>query len=233
MPNWFEPTVVTMELGGRPLTIETGVGAPAPCSRLAFSGPTDPPDQNPLKAKIILKNLLDNGAHGIIAPFIETPEQVRDLITAMRYPQPPDAIRPGPLGQRGSSPSRAARFWGLSRGDYVATADLWGLSPRGEMLNILLIENQLGVENIREIVQVPGVSIVMAATGDLNVNYGGDARALEQAVQEILAACKQYDVPCAIPGSVDDIEERIRQGFRVFLAAEDAIRVGHAAAGRN
>ena len=101
------------------------------------------------------------------------------------------------------------------------------------MLNILLIENQLGVENIREIVQVPGVSIVMAATGDLGMNYGGDRQAVEQAVQEILSACKQYGVPCAIPAGMDDIDRRIQQGFRVFLADDDAIRVGRRAAGRN
>ena len=176
----------------------------------------------------MIKNLLDNGVHGIIAP-----EQAQDLVTAMRYPQPPDAARRGPLGQRGSSPGRAARFWGVSRGDYFALADLWGLTPRGEMLNILLIENQLGVENIQQIVQVPGVGIVMAATGDLGVNYGGDTQAVEQAVQEILSACKQYDVPCAIPAGTDDIDRRIQQGFRVFLADDDAIRVGRRAGGRN
>ena len=173
----------------------------------------------------MIKNLLDNGVHGIVAPFIETPEQVRDLVTAMRYPQPPDAVRPGPLGQRGSSPGTAARFWGVSRGDYFALADLWGLSPRGEMLNILLIENQLGVENIREIVQVPGVSIVMAATGDLGVNYGGDSQAVDQAVQEILSACKQYDVPCAIPAGTDDIEP-LKTAIAVQFTHEVPVPVG-------
>lgn len=178
----------------------------------------------------MIKNLLDNGVHGIIAPFIETADQARDLITAMRYPHPGEA---GPEGQRGSSPSRAVRFWGVSRGDYTALADLWGVTPRAELLTLLLIENPRGVQNIREIVQVPGVGIVMAATGDLGVNYGGDREAVEQAVQQILAACKEFDVPCAIPAGPDDIERRIREGFRVFLANEVAIGMGRAAAGRN
>lgn len=180
----------------------------------------------------VIKNLLDQGIHGIVAPFIETAEQAEDLVRAMRYPQAPGAANPGPVGQRGSGAGSAIRFWGVGANEYRARSDLWGLSPQGELLTMLLIENELGVQNIREIVQVPGVSTVMAATGDLGSYYGGDGEKVERAVQTILAACNEFDVACAIPAGADDIERRIREGFRVFLTSGEAVRIGRRAAGR-
>ena len=180
----------------------------------------------------VIKNLLDQGIHGTIAPFIETAEQAEDLIRAMRYPQSPDAANPGPVGQRGSGAGTAIRFWGVGGSEYRARSDLWGLSPQGELLTMLLIENELGVQNIREIVQVPGVSMVMAATGDLGSYYNGDAEKVERDVQTILAACKEFDVACAIPTGVDDTERRIREGFRVILTSGEALRIGRQVAGR-
>ena len=75
----------------------------------------------------MVKQVLDVGAHGIIFPTVETPEQALMAIRAMRYPQRLGAPDQEPAGLRGTSPRLAARYWGLSVPD-------WGSGPLGDRL---------------------------------------------------------------------------------------------------
>ena len=97
-----------------------------------------------------------------------------------------------------------------------------------------LLEDQVAVQNAREIVSTPGVSVAIPGPGDLRRAYEGDMEAVENAIQTVLAACKEFDVPCGITAGVDDIAERLGQGFRLIIVTNaDALAVGRAAAGRN
>lgn len=110
---------------------------------------------------------------------------------------------------------------------------LWPDNPDGDLVNILIIEDRVGVERADEIVGTEGVSIVFPGPGDLRRAYEGDMEAVEGAIQTVLAACKRHGVPCGITAGVDDIEERIAQGFRVFIVSDpQAVTVGRGAAGR-
>ena len=110
----------------------------------------------------MIKNVLDQGAHGIIAPHIETPEQALNVVRSMRYPPRVGATDAEPEGLRGSGAGNAARYWGVPGGEYVSKADVWPLDPQGELVNMIQIENRLGVENVDAIAKVPGVSMLMA-----------------------------------------------------------------------
>ena len=44
-----------------------------------------------------------------------------------------------------------------------------------------------------------------------------DEAAWEAAIQQVLAACKEFNVPCGYPASANDIEMRMKQGFSVFV----------------
>ncbi|MEC7768183.1 MAG: aldolase/citrate lyase family protein [Acidobacteriota bacterium] len=102
-----------------------------------------------------------------------------------------------------------------------------------ELLSMLLIEDQVGIDNVREIVGTAGVSMVSPGPGDLRQVYSGDAEKVETAIQTVLAACKEFGVPCGITAGVDDIAERITQGFRVIILTDSqALAVGRRAAGR-
>ena len=180
----------------------------------------------------MIKNALDQGAHGIIAPHIETAEQALHLVRSMRYPQRVGASDTEPEGLRGSGPGNAARYWGVSGADYLAKADVWPLDPQGELLNMIQIENKLGVANVEEIAKVPGVSMLMAAPGDLGMAYGGDAAATEEAIQTVLRAAMAAGLPCAITANASDVERRIQEGFRVLIGGPEMIAVGRRAAGR-
>jgi hypothetical protein len=44
-----------------------------------------------------------------------------------------------------------------------------------------------------------------------------DAAGWEAAIQQVLAACKEFNVPCGYPANANDIETRMKQGFSVFV----------------
>lgn len=115
----------------------------------------------------------------------------------------------------------------------VMGGELWPANPAGSLLSILIVEDRSGVERVGEIVATPGVSVVFAGPGDLRRSYEGDMEAVEAAIQTVLAACQAHGVPCGITAAVDDIAERIEQGFRMFIVTEPAaVAVGRVAAGR-
>jgi 2-keto-3-deoxy-L-rhamnonate aldolase RhmA len=110
---------------------------------------------------------------------------------------------------------------------------LWPLNPDGDLLNVILIEDQDGIERAREIVGAPGVGVAIPGPGDLRNAYGGDMVAVEGAIQTVLEACKEFDVPCGITAGVEDMAERLAQGFRLIIVTQpEALAVGLAAAGR-
>ncbi len=110
---------------------------------------------------------------------------------------------------------------------------LWPGNPDGDLVNILIIEDRAGVERADEIVGTEGVSIVFPGPGDLRRAYEGDMEAVEGAIRTVLAACERHAVPCGITAGVDDIGERIAQGFRVFIVSDPAaVTVGREVAGR-
>lgn len=118
---------------------------------------------------------------------------------------------------------------------HVETAEQAAVAVRaaGSHVNILIVEDRVGISNVSAIVGTPDVSVVFAGPGDLRRAYEGDMDAVENAIQTVLAACKEHDVPCGITAGIDDIAERIEQGFRVFIVTQrEAIAVGKAAAAR-
>lgn len=110
----------------------------------------------------------------------------------------------------------------------------WPGNPDGALVNMLIVEDRAGVEQVGEIVSTAGASVVFAGPGDLRRAYEGDMAAVEDAIQAVLGACKERGVACGITAGADDIEERIAQGFRVFIVSDPAAVVeGRRLAGRN
>ena len=78
-----------------------------------------------------------------------------------------------------------------------------------------------------------GDDVLFAGPGDLRRAYDGDATAIENAIQTVLSACKEFRVPCGITAGPDDIAKRLEQGFRVIIVTNpEALPVGRRAAGR-
>ncbi|MXY18115.1 MAG: hypothetical protein F4Y57_14285 [Acidobacteria bacterium] len=171
----------------------------------------------------MVKQVLDTGAHGVIFPTIETPEQALTAIQSMRYPQPVGAADREPAGLRGTNPRLAARYWGLSVPDYTERADVWRLDPpNGNLLPWILIESPAGVANVREIARQlseRNIGAVLFAgsetAGDMLNTHGGDRDAVARAIDAILAAGQEFGLPVAMTSTANMLQ-RIEQGARLF-----------------
>ncbi|MEQ1776585.1 MAG: aldolase/citrate lyase family protein, partial [Burkholderiales bacterium] len=66
----------------------------------------------------IAKQVLDQGVYGVLWPHISTVEEAHNAVASCRYARPATAPRYQPAGQRGDSPTTAARYWGISAQEY-------------------------------------------------------------------------------------------------------------------
>ena len=172
----------------------------------------------------VIKQALDTGVYGLVLPHLNTVEDAEAAVAAARYPQVTGAPDVAPVGERGWGNRIAARYWGLTSQEYYDAADLWPLDPDGNILLIGIIEEAEGVQNIRDILRrVRGIGAIWAGAGDMSVSMGLRGQAGHPAVQEnllrVLAACKEFDVPCATIATADDIAMRLEQGFRIIMTA--------------
>lgn len=182
---------------------------------------------------------LNAGAAGIMFVETESADEVRAGIAAMRFTAN-GGTRPDEVGG-------APAHWGVSAAEYRRMADLWPLNPRGELINWTIVESLEGLKHVREIAQVKGIGVLWPGAGTLrndvftHTNANGerifDAAGWENAIQQVLAACKEFHVPCGYPANASDIEMRMRQGFSVFVmgwgdAGFKAVDIGRTAAGR-
>ena len=171
---------------------------------------------------------------------VDSADEITKGIAAMRFASK-GGTRPDAIGD-------APKYWGLTEKEYRAKADVWPLDPNGELLAWAIIETRDGVDNVREIAQVKGLSAVIVGAGTLGGVYsttnpdgsrgGRDNEAWEAAIQKILAACKEFKKPCGYPAYDNDIEARMKQGFDVFIIQNfgergfKAVEIGRQVSGR-
>ncbi len=203
---------------------------PAGASRPRLTPVVRMPLEGDEVVKSTIKQLLDQGVMAIIIPHVETKAQMENIVAAMRYPPQRGAKYPTPVGIRGWGPSRATLYWGMPASDYVRKADLWPLNPAGELLAIAMIETGLGVKNINEILQVPGLGAVLIGPSDLSMSLGVGTPAanptapeVEAATLQVARACVAHKVACGSFSS-PDVRARVAQGFRLFTGAAGSYR---------
>lgn len=165
-----------------------------------------------------IKQLLDGGAQTLMVPMVESAEQAKSLVRAMRYP--PNGIR-----GVGTAMARAARWNGVE--GYFAQAD-------NEMCLIVQIESRAGLAELDAILQVEGVDAVFIGPSDLAASMGHLGNpghpevkaAVEGAIAKIAAAGKAAGVFSADP-AVSAAYQKI--GARFLLVGVDALLLRNAA----
>ncbi len=148
---------------------------------------------------------LDSGAAGVLVPLVETAQQARDAVAAAHFP---------PVGIRSGG---GVRPLSLGFADYVARAS--------RPLMGVMIETARGVEEAAAIAATPGIDLILIGTGDLALSLDCfptiDAR-LEQACQQVRAACDEVDMPCGIfTPTAEAARQRLDEGFAASVAAYD------------
>jgi 4-hydroxy-2-oxoheptanedioate aldolase len=191
----------------------------------------------------VAKQVLDQGVYGIVWPHVSTVDEARNAVTACRYPRPRSAQYFEPAGQRGDAPAAAARYWGLSQQEYYARADVWPLNPQGEILVAIMCEEVRAIKNLPKMLEeVAGIGVVIVGEGDLSQDLGFprqyDHPTVAAAMDEILAICKQHNVPCGHPHvDTKNVEALLEKGFRYLMPAPvysyAALELGRKACGRS
>ncbi len=164
-----------------------------------------------------VKQALDAGMMGIKFPTIDNKAEALRAVKSMRYPAPRGSKYQEPAGLRGMGAGNATWLWGVGGDEYNRRADLWPLNPEGDLFSIIMIESAEAVKNIDEIAQVPGVGVLFVGTaGDLPASLGvrPDSPEVEAAAQKVLAACKKYNVICGGLGNPNDIERKVKEGWK-------------------
>jgi 2-keto-3-deoxy-L-rhamnonate aldolase RhmA len=174
--------------------------------------------ENPTLAAERIGKALDLGVSNIMFVEVESAEELKAGLAAMRF-KSKGGTRPETVGN-------APAYWGMSEKEYKAKADLWPLSPNGELTNWTIVESKEGLAHLREIAAVPGIGVLWPGAGTLRgvfttTDADGkrtfDEKGWEGAIQQVLAACKEFKIPCGFPANANDIELRMKQGFSVFV----------------
>ncbi len=185
----------------------------------------------------VVKQGLDMGAMGIMFSHVDTKQQAYDAVVSMRYP-PRKGSPQEPRGERGWAPATVAGTWGISLLEYTKRADLWPLNPEGELLLIVQIESKKAVENLEEILSVPGIGAVFVGPADLQCDLGYCGQGVtmpgvgappaailvpeaEELIQRALAICKRRNIPVGITTSPLDAVQRVKQGFNMPTVGSD------------
>lgn len=173
---------------------------------------------DPSGAATRIARQLNLGVSTVVFVGVESANEVKAGLNAMRF-RSNGGSRPDDAGE---APVR----WGMSAKEYHARADVWPLNPRGELLNWTIVESKEGLAHVREIAAVPGIGVLFPGAGtlrgvfsttDSTGKHAVDTAAWEGAIQQVLAACKEFKVPCGYPANANDIEMRMQQGFSVFV----------------
>jgi 2-keto-3-deoxy-L-rhamnonate aldolase RhmA len=123
----------------------------------------------------------------------------------------------------------------------AAKANVWSPSnPKGTKLAMLMLEDPKAIEQRKEIADLKGISILACGIGSLAQAIGGDRTAAragaEAGTQQVLVETKRVKVSNMLTANSADVEQRVKEGFNALLMsgpqADDAIKIGRAAAGR-
>jgi 2-keto-3-deoxy-L-rhamnonate aldolase RhmA len=194
--------------------------------------------EDPAKAIDNISRQLNLGVSTIVFVGVESADEVKQGLAAMRL-KSKGGTRPDEVGS-------APKYWGLTDKEYRDKADVWPLNPNGELTNWTIVESKPGLAKVREIAAVKGISVLFPGAGTLRGVFSTtdadgkrtfDADGWEGAIQQVLAACKEFKVPCGYPATEADIETRMKQGFSVFIMnwgdlGFRAIDLGRKAAGQ-
>lgn len=157
--------------------------------------------------------VIDSGAKGVVAPYLEVKEDIIDLVGATKYrPLKGEKLR-GYLSGNGSpmEPSLQAYISGYNLGNIC----------------IANIESIPAFDNLDRLLSVKGLDAVFIGPHDLSVSMGlpemYDHPDFEEAVKEIIRKCRQKNMGVGIHFS-SEAERQIRwvkEGVNIIIHSSD------------
>ncbi len=162
------------------------------------------------------KQALDAGAAGVIVPMIESAEQLREVRDATRWP---------PAGNRGVAFSRANLF-GKDFNSYIEEAK--------QPLLIAMIEHIDAINELDDILEVEGLDAILIGPYDLSASMDLTAQfnhpEFSKAMKDIKSKSELAKIPCGVhvvTPSVDDLQEKLDDGYRFIAYSIDSVFLNH------
>jgi len=167
-----------------------------------------------------VKQALDAGAYGVLAPMINNAAEVAAFVNNCRYP---------PQGGRGVYGSPAAHLtFDTNLPDYFHGAN-------EQVLVSAQIETLAALEEVERIAAVEGLDVLFVGPGDLHAALGlmpqndSTEPAFLRALDKVLSACEKHGKTAGtLCMTVEAAHKRLAQGFRFVGIGNDA---SHLAAG--
>jgi 2-dehydro-3-deoxyglucarate aldolase len=165
------------------------------------------------------KQALDAGAGGVIAPMIESANQLTQIRDACRWP---------PAGTRGVGFSRANLF-----GHHF---DAYAQEAQAPLL-VAMIEHHIAVDNLQDILAVDGLDAVLVGPYDLSASIGRTAQFthpdFELLMVRIRETSAQAGIACGVhvvAPSPEELSRRKAAGFRFLAYSIDSVILNYGAA---
>jgi len=159
------------------------------------------------------KWVLDAGAWGVVVPMVNTREEAQRAVAYAKYP---------PLGTRSIGGAFGPYGFGITDWpSYARTAN-------DEILVIVQIESAEALQNLDEILSVPGIDVAFIGPNDLHAQLGltpstdGVEPEFVEALERIKRAARKHSVALGIfSGRGEAAAERVRQGFLMINVTTD------------
>jgi 4-hydroxy-2-oxoheptanedioate aldolase len=160
----------------------------------------------------LIKQVLDCGALGIVAPMVMSADEARAIVAATKYP---------PRGNRSVGGSLHALNLGTDADTYFRHAD-------DEILVIIQTEHWKAVEIADEIYSVPGVDAVFVGPNDLGASMRAadgtppDRATFEATLTKIREACKRCGVASGLHvQTIEQAQQRAADGWQFIAVASE------------
>ena len=167
--------------------------------------------------KVPIRQALDAGAAGIIAPMVNSADEAAQVVSWSKY---------APQGTRGVGISRAHGY-GLSFQDYVDGAN-------DNVTVVVQAEHIKAVENIESITQVPGIDAVLVGPYDLSASLGILGQVTHpdvvSAIDHVAEVCTAAGVTLGSFGlTADAVAPYMERGYTLITVGVDTLMLGVAA----
>ncbi|MDG2126919.1 MAG: aldolase/citrate lyase family protein [Fuerstiella sp.] len=151
----------------------------------------------------LTKRALDIGADGIVIPWMETAEELREAVRDCRYP---------PEGRRGIGGERAT-VWGQCFTQHTAESN-------DNVMVVPLIESVGAIPNVAEMCEVDGIDVFFFGPADFSATAGfrgqWEGPGIAEQILKLKDMIKSAGRHCGLLAtSIDNLNERIEQGFRM------------------
>ncbi len=157
-----------------------------------------------------LGRILDMGADGVMVPRVESAEDVRAIVQAVKY---------APVGRRGVAVAVAHDDYRARGGDFFERRN-------AETIVIAIVETVAAFDNLEEILSVPGLDVAWMGHYDLTVSMGIPAQfdhpRFLDAMAHLTEGCRRRGVAAGfLPPSPGEAVRWAQAGFRALSLGSD------------